>query len=458
MTTRVGEYARISDDDERDPLHGKGINRQQTDTGTVLRLRGWESGGQYVDDDLSAYKIDVVREGFERMMFDLETGKLDGIVGYDVDRIFRQPSDLERALRIYDSRPGLVFATVQGGIDLSTSDGRTMARVLVAFANKSSMDTSRRVSRQKLERAMSGDNTSNYRAFGWNDDGSFNGPEATLLREAIRQVFVGVGLPSITMVWNQRGIKTVRGKEWHSFTLRRVLSAPRLAGFSVYKGEILIDDGQPVKGNWTPLLEEPEWRALHDLVNPRKGAPPVRRKSYLLSGIARCGLCGMGMVGGSKPNRPNSYSCRSKDSGGCNKISINGDKLDKQITALVLAYTKDHQVVETELPDFQGETRLVEIAGKIAELMREYREGGMSAGLIFPEIRKLETEQRQLEVEQSRYTRQKKRATTISGEWPDLELAEQRAVILSVLEAVVVAPTGRGGGYRPDRVTPVWLQ
>ncbi len=39
----------------------------------------------------------------------------------------------------YDGRP-LVFATVQGDIDLSTPAGRTMARVMVAFANKASMD------------------------------------------------------------------------------------------------------------------------------------------------------------------------------------------------------------------------------------------------------------------------------------------------------------------------------
>jgi len=34
-----------------------------------------------------------------------------------------------------------------------SSDGRTMARVLIAFANKSSMDTSRRTARKHLELA-----------------------------------------------------------------------------------------------------------------------------------------------------------------------------------------------------------------------------------------------------------------------------------------------------------------
>jgi DNA invertase Pin-like site-specific DNA recombinase len=96
-----------------------------------------------VENDVSAYKTKVVRPEFEALLDGLKLGLVDGVVLYDLDRFARQPVDLERAIRIFDDRPGLVFATVQSDIDLSTSDGRTMARVMVAFANKSSMDTSR---------------------------------------------------------------------------------------------------------------------------------------------------------------------------------------------------------------------------------------------------------------------------------------------------------------------------
>jgi site-specific DNA recombinase len=98
-----------------------------------------------VDNDVSAYKTKVVRPKFEALLDDLKLGLVDGVVVYDLDRFARQPVDLERAIRIFDDRPGLVFATVQSDIDLSTSDGRTVARVMVAFANKTSMDTSRRI-------------------------------------------------------------------------------------------------------------------------------------------------------------------------------------------------------------------------------------------------------------------------------------------------------------------------
>ncbi len=44
--------------------------------------------------------------------------------------------DLERAILIFEMRPDLVFATVQQDFDLSSADGLTMARVMIAFANK----------------------------------------------------------------------------------------------------------------------------------------------------------------------------------------------------------------------------------------------------------------------------------------------------------------------------------
>lgn len=452
---RVGIYLRISDNQEGE---SQSLQRQEEDCRKLAELRGWEIVKIYTDDNISAFQRRVTRPAFEELLHDLRTGGIDGVVVYHIDRMARRLGDIARLMDIYEDRTYLKFGTVSGGVDLSESTGRAMAGFLVTIAGQSSEDTRRRVSRRKLERAMEGDSTSNFRAFGWNKDGTLKDDEADLLREAIRLAFADIGLPTIALSWNRRGIQTVRGKEWHSYTLRRVLSAPRIAGLAVYKGEILLREGVPVKGNWTALLPENEWRALVDIVNPRAGSPPVRRKRYLLSGIARCGLCGMGMVGGTPPGKPPRYMCRPPDSGGCAKVSVNGPKLDEQVTTLVLEYLKDHKVEEVELPGFPGETRLTEISGKIAELMTEYREGGMSAGLIFPEIRKLEDEQRQLQSEQSKYTRKKKRATTVTGEWPDLDLDERRALILSVLEAVVVKPVGRGGGgYRPERAEIVWL-
>lgn len=158
MARKVGIYTRISRDDEGEAL---GVARQRTDCERLADLRTWQPVKVYEDNDVSAFKRNVVREEFELMLKDLKAGLIDGVVSYDLDRLARQPQDLERLIEIYDDRPRLEFATVTNDVNLGTADGRTMARIMVAFANKSSHDTSRRLKRKHLELAQQG--KSNHR-------------------------------------------------------------------------------------------------------------------------------------------------------------------------------------------------------------------------------------------------------------------------------------------------------
>ncbi|MFF1562968.1 recombinase family protein [Streptomyces sp. NPDC058293] len=124
------------------------------------------SGGKTLQADLRIYTRisrdttkatpNVVRDEFELMLKDLRAGLIDGIVAYDLDRLARQPRDLERLIEIFDERPKSEFATVTNDVNLGTPDGRTMARIMVAFANKSSHDASRRITRKHLELAQQG--------------------------------------------------------------------------------------------------------------------------------------------------------------------------------------------------------------------------------------------------------------------------------------------------------------
>jgi site-specific DNA recombinase len=76
-------------------------------------LMGWEIVDYYDDNNRIAYRKNVIRKEFERLVIDLREGWIDGIVSYDLDPNWRQPKDLERVIDIYDERAGLVIATLQ---------------------------------------------------------------------------------------------------------------------------------------------------------------------------------------------------------------------------------------------------------------------------------------------------------------------------------------------------------
>jgi hypothetical protein len=107
---------------------------------------------------------------------------------------------------------------------------------------------------------------------------------------------------------------------------------------------------------------------------------------------------------------------------------------------------------------WDGQARLDEVNAKVTELMEEYRTG-LSGSIVFPMIRRLEDERNELQAEQANFTKMKARKqVTLTGEWDDLDLHEKRAVIQSVIEAVVIRPTGRTGLYDSSRVDVIPLQ
>lgn len=133
---QVAPYARISDtDEERAP----GIDRQLRTVLPLIESRGGNPTDEYIDNDKSAYQEDVIRdEGFEPWLADFIDGKNDGIAALDLDRIFRQPADLERVIKAYKvavkrGRPKPVLWTPSLTLDL-TDEERTAKFRPIALA------------------------------------------------------------------------------------------------------------------------------------------------------------------------------------------------------------------------------------------------------------------------------------------------------------------------------------
>jgi site-specific DNA recombinase len=289
----------------------------------------------------------VVRPVYEGALKDLKRGvapngkQLDGLIVYDLDRLTRDLRNLQDATDVVQHYAKLI-TDINRTIDLFTDTGISNATFLVTAKRMSSDDTSRRVTDKHHTIAQAGIPVGGSRPFGWNEDKRTLHPvESALMRKARADVLAGVGLHTICREWNEAGIRTPRGKEWVRTVLRNVLVSPRLAGYRVYQGGICRDhDGNPVMGQYTPILEIAEWEDVRDhLTRDGRYAAVVHRGGlkYLLSSIMRCGLCGAKCLAfGDRRNARHYYSCPSPTtSRGCGKVSINGAKLDVMVTERV---------------------------------------------------------------------------------------------------------------------------
>src|SRR3954453_9334631 len=136
-------YARLSWNPSTRELEK--IDTQHDDNEATIGRHGGTSG-LHLDDGLSAWKRNVRRPGFERLLERASRGESQGIAVWHVDRLFRQPRDLEKLIDLADK--GFRVISSHGARNLSDPDDRFILRIEVAHAARSSDDASRRIRRR----------------------------------------------------------------------------------------------------------------------------------------------------------------------------------------------------------------------------------------------------------------------------------------------------------------------
>src|SRR5438270_2630142 len=93
---RAAIYARISRDSE---ATGLGVERQISDCKRLIAQRGWEPSGEFIDNDISAARKNgrlPERPSYDAMLEAIKRGEVDAVVGWDLDRIHRDPFEAEQ--------------------------------------------------------------------------------------------------------------------------------------------------------------------------------------------------------------------------------------------------------------------------------------------------------------------------------------------------------------------------
>ncbi|WP_432162500.1 recombinase family protein [Streptomyces tendae] len=497
----VGGYTRVSDTGQTgDGRDGhEGVVRQREDVYGLAQAKGCTVHRIYQDNDTSAYKRRVQRTDFEMMVRDLEHGVISGILAYNIDRIARQPRDLERLIDIYEqARRPMLFATTAGDHDLTTADGRFQARIYVTIANKFSADAARRVARQRLAEATDGEPHKGQRAFGWKNLEQVDDWEAGLIRKAREDVLLGKRVGTVHREWAELGVRgpqTPPGRTIGYSSVLYVLRNPRLCGYRAYipqevrersgrvdPVEYLVErtDGTPVRGRWETILEPEEWRELVNELDARKSSGNGRKKGStvtkrLMTGIARCALCGTGLSSGTYQRGTVSYErygfyyyCRAAD-GGCGKLARSGPPVEKHVENVLLdsLRTQAHDVKSAQddgSEAAEAKETLKQIEADKAEARRLRADDLFSLAEFAREIRRLEEKEGRTREKVATLVSAPRRvgsaAARIVREWETYTVEMKRREMTRSIEAVVIKPAGKGGAqrgaFRPDLIEIVW--
>lgn len=352
-------YLRISLDREMD---GLAIDRQREQCEALAKYRQWQVVETYVDQSKSATDRTKVRPAYDQMVADYKAGAFDAIICYDLDRLTRQPRQLEDWIDASELR-GLALVTANGDADLATDGGRMYARIKAAVARAEMERKGARQSAAQLQRAKQGRAPKGMRPFGYAVNGDVIPDEADAVRaiyrlftradhpESLRSLARGLSgtelIPGLTprpkhshVVSVERAQRRIaEGKkpravqpdgDWSSSTVLGILRNPRYAQMSTYtpkkaqadggrrrswRAQILRDDvGEPIRGQWDAIIDdETWWRAqsiLDDAERVTNTSGSTKRK-HLGSGLYRCGICDAKVTGASRGYRCAGHVMRS---------------------------------------------------------------------------------------------------------------------------------------------------
>ena len=464
MPTAVGIYARISSDPDHDEL---GVGRQLQDCRALAARKGWRIAEEYVDDDVSAWSAKP-RSGYRRMLDDIREGCIDAVLVWHLDRLHRHPKELEEYIEVCQPRSVPTIQVASSDIDLTTSDGQLIARMLGAVARKESDDKSRRIRRKHEELAqlgrVSGGGT---RPFGYlRDRRSLNHEELPHVREAASRILAGDSLRSVAIDWNRRGIATVTGRPWTTTVLRTMLISGRISGQRDYHGEIVG------RADWPGIITPDETARLRAiLANPDRLTRRTVRRYLLSGGLLRCGICDSVLIARPRGDGERRYIC-AKGPGlpGCGGIAILSDPLERFIREAVL-HRIDTPQLRAALDGADAPSEVgIAAAGELAASQSQLEELATAYGqrlITFAEyLAARKPIEARMDAAKRALSRQSRtaavapylgNAAALREAWDSLSLPRQRAVVAAVLDRVTVGPAVKGRNtFDPDRLAPLW--
>lgn len=234
-------------------------------------MRGTRLGGGAEEDiDVSGFSRGLDRPGLQRILSRL--AELDVIVFFKIDRLARSTVDFAEIMRLAEHQ-SVALASATEPLDLTSSMGRAMAKVIAVFAELESHTIGMRVSSAHEHLRREGRYTGGRVPYGYivapNPDPNgagkvlaVNEDEAKTIKRIVERVLSKDSLMQIINDLNKEGVpspghssrqttgKRSDSKQWYTTTLRSMLGSPQLLGQ-------VIEDGKPHVERSRPATTDP---------------------------------------------------------------------------------------------------------------------------------------------------------------------------------------------------------
>lgn len=324
---KAGLYCRLSveDDEKRTGTDSGSISNQKMLLTQYCKDHGFDIYEYYIDDGISGTTFE--RPGYQRMMADIEAGKIDTVICKDLSRLGRTYS-IWPLLEEYFPDKGIRFIAVSDNVDSECGEYGISVAIRNLINAEQPKDTSKKVKMTKLGLARQGIFLGSKAPLGYMKDPDKKGhliidDEASRI---VRRIFdlslSGYGINSIARKLRNENIVTpaeyarqhnmpncsrtpyAPGREyaWNPTSVAAILMNPAYKGSTVQsrRGNVRVrgkqkkkkrEDWIEVNGTHEPIVSEDEWEQVQRQLSVRRRASE-NGSPQMFAGLLYCANCG----------------------------------------------------------------------------------------------------------------------------------------------------------------------
>lgn len=293
---KVALYIRVSTQEQAN--EGYSVGEQTDRLKKYAEAMRWSVSKIYVDPGFSGGNTD--RPGLKELIKAVESGTIDKVVVYKLDRLSRSQLDTLYLIEKVFLANNCDFVSMNENFDTSTPFGRAMIGILAVFAQLEREQIKERMSMGKAARAKEGKwGGGSTPPIGYNYDPiteelTIDEYEKMQILEAVDLFLKGTGIKSICNLFEKKGYthksKSKKRNIWEPTTFRNVLTSKLLIGYIRHRGEWY-------KGLHEPILDEETFNKVGEILEANREQyseyiSKRRRQTTYLGGMLYCKKCG----------------------------------------------------------------------------------------------------------------------------------------------------------------------
>lgn len=436
---KAGLYCRVSTDIQ---MEGYSIDAQKEFLKSYCKLHEIEEYKFYVDGGYSGSNIN--RPDMQRLIDDVEEGKINVVIVFKLDRLSRSQKDTLFLIEEIFNANNCGFVSIRENFDTNTPFGKAMVGILSVFAQleRETILERTRIGRKKRaeEGLWYGSGNLPY-AYDYDEKQGILVPNPERVKNVKKMIELYLEGTPLTQIGEMFGLG--------DNTIRTIFTSPVSLGKIPYKDEIF-------EGKHEPIIDQDTFDNLQQKIKDR--SVTYKHANYLLAGKIICGQCGAKyryQKAGNSSVRLYCYSQQTskkyliKDANCHNKKYYDyeiEDYVIKDLISMSLDESKfRHNMNMSDVSQSEVKRdRICQIDKQVINLL-DFISNGIAVEETKNKIQKLQEEkeriQKELSDEKSRERKSeslKETITDLNLAWGSMTFDEKRNIVLELIDKIVV--------------------